>query len=63
MNVPDLTVGKRLFVGEGSPYVLGVGPLEQRGSAYIEGALVVGDDGALTSNITCCFMYDWTTKK
>ena len=46
MNVPDLTVGKRLFVGEGSPYVLGVGPLEQRGSAYIEGALVVGDDGA-----------------
>jgi hypothetical protein len=46
MNVPDLTVGKRLFVGEGSPWVLGVGPLEQRGSAYIEGALVVGDDGA-----------------
>ena len=46
MNVPDLTVGKRLFVGEGSPWVLGVGPFEQRGSAYIEGALVVGDDGA-----------------
>jgi hypothetical protein len=44
MKVPDLYVGKRLFVGDGGmPKCLGIGPLETRGSAYIEGPLVVGD--------------------
>jgi hypothetical protein len=43
MKVPDLEVGKRLFVGNGDPNVLGIGPYEIRGSAYIEGPQVVGD--------------------
>ena len=43
MKVPDLYVGKRLFVGEGSPFPLGVGPTEVRGSSYIEGPLAVGN--------------------
>ena len=43
MKVPDLYVGKRLFVGEGSPLALGLGPTEVRGSAYIEGPLAVGN--------------------
>lgn len=43
MKVPDIEVGKRLFCGEGSPFVLGIGPTEIRGSAYIEGPQVVGD--------------------
>ena len=33
----DFYVGKRLFVGEGFPIALGIGPAEARGSAYIEG--------------------------
>ena len=37
MKVPDLYVGKRLFVGEGKPEALGRGPKEIRGSAFIEG--------------------------
>lgn len=46
MKLPDLTVGKRLFVGKGNPsIVLGVGPTEIRGSAYIEGPQVVGNPG------------------
>jgi NDP-sugar pyrophosphorylase family protein len=43
MKVPDLYVGKRLFVGEGAPIALGRGPTEVRGSSYIEGPLISGD--------------------
>lgn len=43
MKVPDLFVGKRLFVGCGIPLSLGVGPTEIRGSAYIEGPLLLGN--------------------
>jgi hypothetical protein len=42
MKVPDLFVGKRLFVGDGLPVNLGIGPAEIRGSGYIEGPLDVG---------------------
>jgi hypothetical protein len=42
MKVPDLEVGKRLFVGLGNPECLGRGPLEIRGSSYIEGPSVFG---------------------
>ncbi len=42
MKVPDLYVGKRLFVGDGDPIALGLGPTEARGSAYIEGPAIVG---------------------
>ena len=45
MKVPDLFVGKRFFVGEGKPEILGRGPVEVRGSAYIEGPQIVGDPG------------------
>ena len=43
MKVPDLYVGKRLFVGEGSPIALGLGPTEARGSTFIEGPAIIGD--------------------
>ena len=46
MKVPDLYVGKRLFVGEGKPEALGRGPKEVRGSAYIEGPSITGTPGA-----------------
>jgi hypothetical protein len=42
MKVPDLFVGKRLFVGSGKPEILGRGPLEARGSAYVEGPQITG---------------------
>jgi hypothetical protein len=42
MKVPDLYVGKRLFVGEGDPVALGLGPTEARGSSYIEGPAIIG---------------------
>ena len=42
MKAPDLFVGKRLFVGIGNPECLGRGPLEIRGSAYMEGPTVTG---------------------
>ena len=42
MKVPDLKCGKRLFVGDGQPICLGLGPLEIRGSAYVEGPTVTG---------------------
>jgi len=45
MKVPDLYVGKRLFVGEGRPIALGIGPLEIRGSSYIEGPVMMGSPG------------------
>ena len=41
MKVPDLYCGKRLFVGEGRPNALGVGPTEIRGSGFVEGPLQV----------------------
>lgn len=43
MKVPDLFVGKRLFVGDGTPIALGVGDAEARGSSYIEGPVIIGD--------------------
>ena len=44
MKFPDLEVGKRFFVGKGdASNVLGNGPTEVRGSAYIEGPQVVGN--------------------
>jgi len=43
MKLPDAYVGKRFFVGEGKPEILGRGPTEVRGSAYIEGPEIVGD--------------------
>lgn len=43
MKTPDLYVEKRLFVGCGDPVGLGVGPTEIRGSAYIEGPMIVGN--------------------
>lgn len=49
MKVPDLFVGKRFFVGEGEPEILGRGPTEIRGSGYVEGPFVVGDDKAFVN--------------
>jgi hypothetical protein len=43
MQFDDLSVGKRLFVGDGDPICLGLGPTEIRGSAYFEAPVVVGD--------------------
>lgn len=43
MKVPDLYVGKRLFVGQGiSPFALGLGPSEIRGASYIQGPSIFG---------------------
>lgn len=50
MKVPDLYVGKRLFVGEGEPIALGLGQAEARGSAFIEGPAIVGDPGPFPFN-------------
>ena len=44
MKVPDLYCGKRFFVGEGEPIALGVGPTEARGTAFIEGPSITGDE-------------------
>jgi hypothetical protein len=43
MKVPDLFVGKRFFVGEGKPEILGRGPTEVRGSSYVEGPQITGN--------------------
>lgn len=43
MKVPDLEVGKRLFVGKGRPIALGIGPTEIRGSSYIESPSIFGN--------------------
>jgi len=43
LKTPDLYVEKRLFVGCGDPVGLGIGPTEIRGSAYIEGPMIVGN--------------------
>ena len=50
MKVPDLYVGKRLFVGEGTPIALGLGPTEARGSAYIEGPAIIGEPSSFPFN-------------
>ena len=42
MKVPDLNVGKRLFVGLGNPECLGRGPAEIRGSGYMQGPTITG---------------------
>ena len=42
MQFDDVAIGKRLFVGEGKPEVLGRGPTEIRGSSYIEGPAIIG---------------------
>ena len=42
MKVPDLFVGKRLFVGQGKAPALGIGPTECRGSSFIEGPIQTG---------------------
>jgi|10_taG_2_1085330.scaffolds.fasta_scaffold00807_3 hypothetical protein len=42
MKVPDLFVGKRFFLGCGNPEILGRGPLEVRGSGYMEGPTITG---------------------
>jgi hypothetical protein len=49
MKVPDLNVGKRLFVGDGKPEILGRGPLEVRGSAYVEGPQITGSPAQFTT--------------
>jgi hypothetical protein len=43
MKVPDLFVGKRLFLGLGRPELLGRDDDEVRGSGYLEGPLISGD--------------------
>ena len=43
MKAPDLYVGKQLQVGGGKPDLLGRGPKEVRGSAYVQGPEMVGD--------------------
>ena len=43
MKVPDLYCGKQLQCGQGKPEVLGRGPTQVRGSAFIEGPEIVGD--------------------
>lgn len=48
MQFDDIAVGKRLFVGDGKPEILGRGPTEVRGSAYIEGPQIVGNPGKYT---------------
>ena len=42
MKVPDLFVGKRLFLGLGNPEALGRGKKEVRGSAFLEGPVQAG---------------------
>lgn len=43
MQFDDVAVGKRLFVGEGKPEILGRGPTEVRGSSYVEGPAIIGN--------------------
>ena len=43
MKLPDVFVGKRFFLGLGNPEILGRGPLEVRGSGYMEGPTITGD--------------------
>lgn len=52
MKVPDLFAGKRLFCGLGNPELLGRGPLEVRGSAYIEGPEIIGQPNGQFDPVT-----------
>lgn len=52
MKVPDLFVGKRFFLGLGNPELLGRGPLEVRGSGYIEGPTISGDPNGQFDPVT-----------
>lgn len=56
MKVPDLFVGKRLFVGCANPpaIALGVGPSEIRGSAYLEGPVMVGTPLSYSTGPNIC---------
>lgn len=62
MKVPDLSVGKRLFVGDGDPWVLGIGPGEIRGSSYVEGPLVFGDPSVWPPNLPAATLMVSKTK-
>jgi len=42
MFFDNISLGKRLFCGEGNPSILGIGQQEIRGSAYIEGPGIFG---------------------
>jgi hypothetical protein len=53
MKVPDLYVGKQLFVGTGAPTALGIGPVAARGSAYIEGPTITGDPSVFPFAFGC----------
>ncbi len=46
MEFDRVSVGERLFVGEGTPEILGRGDAAIRGSGYIEAPLIVGDPQA-----------------
>lgn len=51
MLLPDISVGKRCFVGKGRPFALGFGDKgppypEIRGSQYVQGPQYVGNDGS-----------------
>jgi len=56
MEFDDLSVGKRLFVGDGDPLALGVGPKEIRGSAYVEGPQIIGDPGSFGPVVAATLM-------
>ena len=49
MDTPDLNVKKRLFCGQGNPEILGRGPAEVRGSAYVEGPEIIGNPNQFVS--------------
>lgn len=52
MDISDANVRKRLFVGQGQPECLGRGPLEVRGSAYVEGPEIVGEPKLFPPNLS-----------
>jgi len=52
MKVPDINIGKRLFLGLGNPEILGRGPLEVRGSGYMEGPTITGQPNGQFDPIT-----------
>jgi hypothetical protein len=56
MKVPDLEVGKRLFVGEGIPEILGRGPTEIRGSSYIESPTIIGNPNVFPNIWATCMI-------
>jgi len=52
MKVPDINIGKRLFLGLGNPEILGRGPLEVRGSGYMEGPTITGQPNGQFDPVT-----------